>query len=89
MHLLPPDAQGALLSLVFNRGSSLSGSTRKEMKNIQAYVESKNLQKIADEIRSMKRLWSNLNGLLERREVEASLVENATFNILKDDQILV
>lgn len=88
-HLLPPDAQGALLSLVFNRGSSLSGDTRREMKNIQAYVESQNLQKIADEIRAMKRLWPNVNGLLKRREAEAALVENASFRILKDDQIAV
>lgn len=88
-HLLPPDAQGALLSLVFNRGNSTTGETRKEMKNIQAHVESQNLQKIADEIRAMKRLWPNINGLLKRRETEAALVENASFRILKEDQIIV
>lgn len=88
-HLLPPDAQGALLSLVFNRGSSLTGSTRTEMKNIQNHVESKNLSKIAQEIRSMKRLWPNIKGLLSRREEEAILVENANFRILREEQIIV
>ncbi len=88
-HLLPPDAQGALLSLVFNRGSSLDGDRRKEMKNIQKYIDPQNLSKIAAEIRAMKRLWPNVNGLLRRREDEALLVENATFRILREEQILV
>lgn len=86
---LPPDAQGALLSLVFNRGYSLNGDTRREMKNIQNYIESKNLAKIANEIRSMKRLWPNVKGLIARRETEAVLVENADFRILREHQILV
>ena len=88
-HQLPPDAQGALLSLVFNRGYSLSGDTRREMKNIQDYIESKDLSRIAYQIRSMKRLWPTVNGLLIRRESEAILVENAGFGILREDQIAV
>jgi GH24 family phage-related lysozyme (muramidase) len=81
---LPPDAQGALLSLVYNRGTSLVGNRRKERKNIVAYVASGNLSKIAHEIRAMKRLWQGqgLSGLLARREEEAQMVENATFQIL-------
>ncbi len=88
-HQLPPDAQGALLSLVFNRGYSLNGDTRREMKNIQSYIDNKNLSKIAEEIRSMKRLWPNVRGLLLRREAEAILVENADFRILRENQIIV
>lgn len=88
-HQLPPDAQGALLSLVFNRGYSLNGDSRREMKNIQNYIDSKNLPKIADEIRSMKRLWPRINGLLARRETEALLVENADFRIMREEQIAV
>lgn len=88
-HQLPPDAQGALLSLVFNRGYSLNGDSRREMKNIQNYIDSKNLSKIAAEIRSMKRLWPRINGLLARRETEALLVENADFRIMREEQIAV
>lgn len=88
-HLLPPDAQGALLSLVFNRGYSLNGNSRSEMKNIQNYIEPQNLTKIASEIRSMKRLWPTVKGLLARRETEAVMIENADFRILRENQILV
>lgn len=76
---LHKDVQGALVSLVFNRGTSLSGSSRKEMLNITKLTCSKDYKGIAREIRSMKRLWvgKNLDGLLKRREAEAKLVESA------------
>jgi hypothetical protein len=75
---LHPDAYGALVSLVFNRGSDLQGSRRVEMKNIRSLVPSKDYKGIANEIRKMKRLWQNagVNGLLKRREDEAKLVES-------------
>jgi hypothetical protein len=75
---LHPDAYGALVSLVFNRGSDLTGSRRVEMKNIRSLVPSKNYKAIANEIRKMKRLWINAgaDGLLKRREDEAKLVES-------------
>lgn len=88
---LPPDAQGALLSLVYNRGASTTGDTRKEMKNIINWVAQKNLTKIANEITNMKRLWKNKNlpGLLTRRDKEAEMVANANFNILPENIIIV
>src|SRR5687767_7884667 len=90
---LPPDAQGALLSLVYNRGESLdpNKSSRREMRNIVPLVASGNLNGIAREIRSMKRLWDpkKLPGLIKRREKEAVLVENASFNILPEDLVIV
>jgi GH24 family phage-related lysozyme (muramidase) len=88
---LPPDAQGALLSLVYNRGTKLEGDSRKEMQNIVAAVASGDLGKIAREIRAMKRLWKGkgLDGLLARRDAEAAMVENATFHILPADIIAV
>ena len=75
---LHPDAYGALVSLVFNRGSDLSGSRRIEMARIRSFVPSKNYKAIANEIRKMKRLWVNagVDGLLKRREDEAKLVES-------------
>ena len=74
---LHPDAFGALLSIVFNRGGSLKGSSRQEMANIRELVPSKDYKAIAKEIRSMKRLWEGkgLDGLLRRRDKEADLVE--------------
>lgn len=77
---LPPDAYGSIVSLVFNRGTLLKGDSRKEMRNIQDLVPKKNFKQIATEIRSMKRLWigQGLDGLLDRRNAEAALIENCS-----------
>ncbi len=76
---LPADAQGALLSLIYNRGSSLTGDRRKEMKAIAALVAAEDLSGIAAQITAMKRLWdkNTLPGLHIRRDDEAKLVKNA------------
>lgn len=70
-------AQIALVSIVFNRGTSTKGTSRTEMVNIKPLVVKKDYKGIAREIRSMKRLWLNkkLDGLIKRREEEAKLVE--------------
>lgn len=85
---LPQDAQGALVSLVFNRGASMidkpNEDRRKEMRAIRDAIaneklsEKELLEEIASQIRSMKRLWigKGLDGLLARREDEAKLVES-------------
>lgn len=72
------NAQIALTSIVFNRGSSLKGSGRREMVNIQSLVKKKDYKGIAQEIRDMKRLWQGkgLDGLLKRRDIEAKMVES-------------
>jgi hypothetical protein len=74
---LHPDAYGAIISLVFNRGTSLKGDSRKEMVNIRNLIPKKDYKKIAKEFRNMKRIWvgKGLDGLIERREAEAALVE--------------
>jgi GH24 family phage-related lysozyme (muramidase) len=71
------DAYGAIVSIVFNRGTSMKGDSRSEMRNIKNLIIKKDYKKIATEIRSMKRLWigKNLDGLIQRREDEACLVE--------------
>ena len=71
---LPLDAQGALVSLVYNRGAGLSGPTRVEMKNICDLAPKGDLKGIADQIRAMKRLWPNNADLRNRRDHEADLV---------------
>ena len=86
---LPPDAQGGLLSLIYNRGTSLTGDRRTEMAAIVPLVAKGNLAGIADQIRAMKRLWPTVKGLRDRRDKEADLVANATFNILPQDIIAV
>ena len=72
------NAYGALVSLVFNRGTSMKGDSRSEMRNIRALVLKKDYRGIAKELRKMKRLWEGkgLDGLITRREAEAKLVES-------------
>jgi GH24 family phage-related lysozyme (muramidase) len=76
---LPANAQGALVSLIFNRGAAMDGDRRKEMRAVRDAVAAGDLQEIADQIRAMKRLWvgKGVDGLLKRRDAEADLVESA------------
>lgn len=71
-------AQIALVSLAFNRGTSITGPTRVEMKNIKLLVAIKDYKGIAEQVRLMKRLWvgKKLDGLLARRDKEAALIED-------------
>lgn len=78
---LHPDAFGALVSLVFNRGGSVSGSSRVEMLNIKNAIacnQSDIYKYIASQIIAMKRLWvgKGLDGLLTRRDDEAKLIKS-------------
>ena len=72
------DAYGAIVSIVFNRGVSTKGDSRIEMRNVKDLITKKDYKKIAAEIRKMKRLWvgKGLDGLIQRREDEAALVES-------------
>ena len=53
---LPADVQGGLVSLVFNRGTSMEGDRRREMRAIRDLVPQKDVKEIADQIRQMKRI---------------------------------
>ncbi|MEN1928109.1 calcium-binding protein [Luteimonas sp. MJ250] len=75
-----PHCQGALLSLVINRGNSFtkpSEASRLEMKQIKEDFDNNTPEKIRERIRSMKRLWENTGqgGLLTRRDKEAEFFE--------------
>src|SRR5512133_260849 len=80
---LPEDARGALVSLVYNRGTSMTDNSpddrRREMRAIRDAVAAGDLAEIAAQLRAMKRLWEGrgLGGLIARREEEARLVESA------------
>lgn len=78
---LHPDAFGALVSLVFNRGGSVSGISRVEMLNIKNAIANERediYPYIAQQITAMKHLWAGkgLDGLLTRRDDEAKLVKS-------------
>ena len=74
---LNANCQGALLSLVFNRGGAMSGNRRIEMREIRDnLVPIKDYEGIATQIKKMKRLWvgtSIENGMNRRRDAEAAL----------------
>jgi hypothetical protein len=65
----------ALVSLVFNRGDSVSGTRRVEMANIRGEVAKGKWSAIPAELRAMKRLWPDTKNLCERREAEAVHIE--------------
>lgn len=73
---LHPHCQGAMLSLVYNRGNDLRGERRKEMKEIQSDLKNGGT-KVPTLLRDMKRLWTTKSdrGLQKRREDEAILFE--------------
>jgi GH24 family phage-related lysozyme (muramidase) len=79
LELLNEDTQGALVSMVYNRGNKLEGDSRIEMKRIVEMVKNKDYDGIAEEIESSKRHWEGkgLDGLVVRREAEADLIRDS------------
>lgn len=76
LEVLTPDEQGALVSLVFNRGASMDGPRRTEMRAIRSILASDRTDKpsaIAEQLLAMRRLWPEIGGLRRRRAAEAQL----------------
>lgn len=74
---LPGNAQGALVSLTYNRGTSLKGERRREMATI-ARVCGADTHCIAGQLRLMVRVWQGSDiaaGMTSRRHDEARLAE--------------
>jgi hypothetical protein len=72
--LLFADTQGVLLSLIYNRGSSLAITERRtEMRAIKPLVAASDYAGIAFQLREMKKRFT-LPGLISRREKEALMV---------------
>tara|TARA_R110000787_G_scaffold74017_8_gene164708 strand:- start:10031 stop:10819 length:789 start_codon:yes stop_codon:yes gene_type:complete len=86
---LHADAQAGLLSLVFNRGTKMSGVARREMAAIRPLVKDQDYAGIAAQIRAMKRLWEDkgLDGLLKRRDDEADLISQAK-RLYSEDELV-
>jgi GH24 family phage-related lysozyme (muramidase) len=79
---LPKICLGMLVSLVYNRGTSMTDSkafpgNRKEMRDIQAAIRAGQFTKVPEALRAMKRLWPEVPGLQDRREREAAMFEAA------------
>ena len=76
---LNEDTRGALVSMVYNRGTNITGDSRKEMRAIVDLVAKKDYEGIAEQIEQSKRLWEGkgLDGLVIRREAEADLVRES------------
>lgn len=76
-----PHCEGALLSLVINRGPGMVDKPRQKsrvhMRAIRADIQGGNLSDVPVQLRLMKSLWagSGQDGLLDRREKEAVLFE--------------
>lgn len=70
---LPPLCRGVLVSLVYNRGTDLSGDSRREMLAIKQHLAAGRREAVAGEIESMKRLWPTSEGLRKRRDREAEM----------------
>ena len=77
---MPRLCLGVLVSLVYNRGASMTDSVtypgnRKEMREIRDAVTAGRYSDIPILLRSMKRLWPEPSGLRDRRDREAKLFE--------------
>ena len=73
---LPGDCQGALLSLVFNRGGSMEGDRRREMREIREAVQTGAVDRIPALLKGMIRIWIGTTieeGMRRRRNAEAAL----------------
>lgn len=71
------NAQSALASLIFNRGPGMSGPNRVELRAIRDAVPSKDYERIASELKKMKRIWTGTEiqgGMYRRRDAESALV---------------
>jgi hypothetical protein len=80
MEKLKPLCEGALVSLVYNRGGSMVDpeghpGSRQEMRDIKQAIADGHFESIPASLRAMKRLFPDSKGLRDRREQEALLFE--------------
>ena len=89
LELLNPETIGAIVSLVYNRGSKLTGPNREGMAALKPLIEKGNYLGIATTIESMKHIWEggtkNDDGLVDRRIGEANLIRNSLKTTAKND----
>jgi len=88
---LPADAQAMVLSLIYNRGTSLSGPRRRHMAALKPLIAGgiANLDAIAEQFDLMTELWPDLPGLRTRRRKEATVIRESDRRYHKDELIRV
>lgn len=85
LHKLHPVEQSVIVGLVYNRGDSLVGDRRREMRGLITAIKNDDDKEMADLIRAMVRLWPNTPGLVRRRKTEAALIGMADTPLPADD----
>ena len=86
---LPPDAQAMVLSLIYNRGTRLTGSRRQHMAALKALIARGDLDAIAGQFELMTELWPDLPGLCTRRRKEAAMIRGADRRYSEDEIVRV
>lgn len=89
---MKPDAVGAVLSLVYNRGGSTTGTNREEMHAMIDTIKKQDYKATGDLVEKMKRIWANkpnLSGLVIRRKNEADLIRSAQHEYNEKDLITI
>lgn len=74
---LRPNAQAALVSLTFNRGSDMVGDRRYEMRQIRSCAARRDYEGMASWNRRSIRVWKGTSiyeGMVRRREAESALI---------------
>jgi len=82
---LAPVEQSVITGLVYNRGDSLNGDRRKEMRQLITAIKDDDDKEMADLIIAMCRLWPDTAGLRRRRLAEAALIELADTPVPDED----
>ena len=77
---LGPDSLGALVSLIYNRGTPFRDPDPRfqEMRDLSTHMQQSEFHSVPKDIRNMERLWTgqpSFRGLVLRREAEAVLFE--------------
>lgn len=86
---LNPVEQSVITGLVYNRGTSLDGDRRREMKQLVAAIKEGDDVVIADLISSMARLWPDTPGLKRRRLAEAALIKEPDTTVPESDTLKI
>ena len=91
LETLHPYEQTAIVGLVYNRGTDLTGDRRTEMLKLKQAIIDDNDTEMASLIRSMERLWvgQGMDGLVKRRELEAKYIAYPDTPIPEDDKLLI
>jgi len=78
-----------VLSLIYNRGTRLTGSRRQHMAALKPLIARGDLDAIAEQFELMTELWPDLPGLVTRRRKEAAMIRGADRRYSEDEIVRV